>query len=520
MTTILLTVLATVTIKATPPPPTTIFVTRSWPSEPVRVVTATYTAPKLPEDYDLHLLPPFSVAVSPTTTVGTTPTTPSRVYVTAQPFPNGAAPDTPDPLGIRDVPWYYGPGMSTLLNLIAISAVLQLHAGPLSQREISPTKAADTEKDAIPRWLSTRFSRTLTALPLLHILAVAALAGMNRAAVDFLVSYIRMERLLHHQDANWIAQAGQMGPPFTLLTWGLVAAVWRIILCITRLYSACSSDKPSRSGADGVSEKQRRAANQADHTRLLALEGVGILLPCSALSMPLFNKWIWIGFATVESKLGIVIPADYMPAIYWDGMPAGFHALVILGIACTALTCLVMGACALFCLNLEFFERCHYLFERHVFRSPFRRLWKAYWVTMAIFVALCVIQLLCMFVGIRETEWMRQMGEKHGWTVVLISFSLCIPWIPVVVPMFVGYFLVVFLLMPLWYLLRGWLFGANDVRRSSFFIPFTYTPVWEPTQLALVCFGVGIVILSSHQLRQTFSRQPTAPSSSRRMRRR
>ena len=70
----------------------------------------------------------------------------------------------------------------------------------------------------------------------------------------------------------------------------------------------------------------------------------------------------------------------------------------------------------------------------------------------------------------------------------------------------------------LWYLLRGWLFGVLNVRKSSFFIPYTETSVWEREQLVMVAVGLGLLFYSVRQMRHAFiaSSRPTGPTARRR----
>jgi len=218
------TIFATVTITATAiPPPTTVLVATPC-TNPAQIITATFTAPKLPDEYPLHLFPPFTQRALPTATTTTTTTTATttRIPTKIPPFPNGAAPETSDPLGIHNVQWYYGPGPSVLLNLMAFVAALQLHLGPPSQRvrpdEFEPTTSKGKLATLLPRLKRSFAKFPLLRIPLLYLAILTTLAGMNRAAWDLLIGYVKMERLLVRQDVGWVTHAGAMGPPFIMLT--------------------------------------------------------------------------------------------------------------------------------------------------------------------------------------------------------------------------------------------------------------------------------------------------------------
>ena len=174
--------------------------------------------------------------------------------------------------------------------------------------------------------------------------------------------------------------------------------------------------------------------------RLLAVEGVGLVLPTLALGLLTFNKWIWLGGVTVESKLAAIIPADYMPAVYWDGMGASMHSLLIMSIAITALMCVVITAFTFFSFNEQFFEHCHKWVEKHICRNPLWKLWLGYWGILGVEMVFCVIVLLAAFVGIGD-EWLEIKESNLGGYFLTSAIWLAMPWAVVMLPIMVIMFL-------------------------------------------------------------------------------
>ena len=295
-----------------------------------------------------------------------------------------------------------------------------------------------------------------------------------------------------------------MAPPFTMLTCGLAAAVWRVTLCLAWIQPETptrSWRNPSPDAAQKQTRKQRENARIADHMRLLAVEGIGLVLPTSALGLLTFNKWTWLGGTTVESKLNAVIPADYMPAVYWDGMGASMHSLLILSIAITALMCVVITALTFFSLNGQLFEHCHKWVKKQICRDPLWKLWLGYWGIFGIEMVFCVIILLAAFVGIGD-EWL-ESKESKVWEYFLTSMIwLAAPWTVVILPTMVILFLMYLPFIPLWYVLRGWVFRVLNVHRSSFFIPYTEASIWEGNQIVMAALGFILVVFSCQQIRQ------------------
>ncbi|KAK3346959.1 hypothetical protein B0T25DRAFT_291960 [Lasiosphaeria hispida] len=521
-------VFATVTVTATPPP-TTVFVTAS-PIIETHHVTATETYTRHPTGDDgvpLYLIPPFPLGDHQTETqspslpvmsMAASSTPRSNPTPSLLPFPNGAAPLLPDPLGIGQSPWYYNPGPSILLNCIAIAAIIKLYLTPSHQPQHKveqPTGSGSKEisyQRLVPRLLRRIIARIKPILRVsgTYILQLAAIAGFNLAAWDLVTNYIAMERLRRTSNTTWVFHAGQLGPPITVITWGLTAAIWRTIVFLirvcTKLPDTRTIRQPNGRFVNDGPERSAAKVRLAQSVRQLGLEGLGLVLPSSAAGILLLNKWMWIGCTTSESRGGSVVPADFMPGMYWEGIADSIHSVHLVTTAAAGLWLVLTSALALLAADWDFLRHCHKQVERHVCRDPLWKLWLAYWAIFAVSLVLALFDLFYLFTGIGVG--LHNSLESQGEMWVACSLWLLAPW--AVALFFMGMPSLVLCslgMSTLWYALRGWVFRVIDVRRSCFFMPCSGKSTWERDQLLMVFLGLGLVGCYWRQIRRRGARQ-------------
>ncbi|KAK0724640.1 hypothetical protein B0H67DRAFT_110058 [Lasiosphaeris hirsuta] len=516
-------IITTVTVTATLPP-TTVFVTAS-PIIETHLVTATATYNRPPaneEGVPLYLIPPFPLgghqtatqpSPAPVVSLTASSTPQSNPTPSLLPFPNGAAPLLPDPLGIGQLPWYYNPGPSFLLNCIAIAAIIKLYLTPSHQPQNTaeqPTDSGSKETIYYQRQIPRSLRRIIANIKLVlfvpgtYSLQVAAITGSNLAAWDLITNYIAMERLRHSSNTTWVLHAGQIGPPVTVITWGLATAIWRTIIFLARAYKKLpdtrTTRQPNGSVVNDGAERSAAKVRLAQSFRQLGLEGLGLVLPASAVGILLLNKWIWIGCTTSDSRGGNVVPADFMPGNYWEGMGDSIHSVQLVTTAGAGLWLVLTSALALLTADWDFLEYCHRQVERHVCRNPLWRLWLAYWAIFAVSLVLALFDLFYLFTGIGSG--LHDSLESHGETWVIFSLWLLAPWAVVMFFMLMPSLVVCWLGMStVWYVLRGWVFRVIDVRKSCFFMPCSTRSTWERDQLLMALFGLGLVGFYWQQIR-------------------
>jgi hypothetical protein len=242
----------------------------------------------------LHLLPPYQTPIASSGIINTTepetilfesPCSPTSI----SPFPNGAAPLPPlpiDPLGLSSLSVSYSPGITILLLGISLATVLRFF---MKDQLSSQFPGADVTKDpyyhSIRKLILANIWSTYSDLyPLLQFVA---LLWLNIAGFDLLYNFVLIERdwnRMHanptaingtkfHDERSWMSYAGHLGPPITILTWGVLTSAMRVILCLVGL-----------SSINGLQIPHLRLA-YSRLIRSLVLDYVGLLVPLTSLSI-------------------------------------------------------------------------------------------------------------------------------------------------------------------------------------------------------------------------------------------
>ena len=475
-------------------------------------VTVTVTAPAQAEAPEptgfeafgpgIYLLPPFPPTTGQTVASTLTIEPPSTDKVE---FPYGPAPTSlmpEDALGTSTLPLIYAPGVAILLNTLAVVAIFRLclgKKGSAESKRVNPKKPGVKEEAVIP---------LLTTWPWPQVLA---LAGLNYIAADLLKVIVLLNRAtlpdggagveLGTVDlpSNWTVYAGKLGPPITMLTWGIIAGLVRAKISLGRL---ASTSLPFRTRFRD--ESLATFSQKALHTiffRSLVIEGVGLAMPLAAMTILSFETWIWKDGKVDRDPKPRYIVSHFIPALYWNGTGQSLHWMLLAGN--------VLLGPALY--TMEIFALVYYSVPdvlRHYFPGVVRL--RNVSLTSILGILYCGGMLLCVvWMVVLFFHAMTGLGESFtAWFLENVVGLGCVVLLVPIAPLmlvFLAYAELMWLpLVAISYVLKAHIFRTVDVHRSGFFIPWTEWSAWDRYQAPLVLLSTGLGIYYTWRLRRSY----------------
>ncbi|KAK0740119.1 hypothetical protein B0T18DRAFT_417240, partial [Schizothecium vesticola] len=396
-------------------------------------------------------------------------------------YPHGLPPKSPlplDPLGLDSLPTCYGPGPSILLFCLGVASALQLFRvvyPPFTRRTIttpsgsyrldmqsflpvSMTQQINNPEKGSPRACPGLLRKILELKQLArHLPQALAITGLNMASLDLLLHLRTLDKTYQADPhpPSWIPAAGHVGPPLVFIAWGVLFAIIRALTSLTRLLI----HRPPE-------EAQHTARLQAYFRPQLLINTVSLFLPALALAAFLSRLWFWRAAGDTNKYRPGMYPVDFIPALYWDGLGEVVHATLLFGFS-------LVGASSVLALVLA---------SAVVYGRRSAVVWRAGKVLCwgylgAMLLAFAGMALCTVLVGAGKlsNELTGRFGGGEASLLKWIEWTIwAMLWLasPALVHVY-GMFTVVVVipLVSLWYVLKGWVFGATDVDRSCFFVP-------------------------------------------------
>ena len=284
-----------------------------------------------------------------------------------------------------------------------------------------------------------------------------ALLGLNVAGVDLLFRFQSLNRAWLAADLNasskddpsgWITHAGPVGPPITVLTWGVILGLIRVHMCLFR--------------------RSKRDKSWLWLKRHLILDIAGLAIPAVSLAALLPNGWLRSTALDSRRIQPAFNPVDFIPALYLDGMGETTHGYFALLAGGVGALCLYEPLLALVVSLVARLER-----RVHIsVLMTFCVLVLLGYLVLVILIIMGILQgLACALTdrwgcGPTLLDKMYAPSKKGIFDVVAMVMSLLI-----LLPAFTILGIVLMPVAALWYSLRGWVFRTTDVTRSCFFVP-------------------------------------------------
>jgi len=416
-------------------------------------------------DLPLHVIGPYSALA----TIATATTAKGDSIASALSFPHGPPPSLPlslsDPLGLDSIPWYYGSGSSAVLLSVALISTLQLFRRRYPPWQPAPSLLPTGQEKIRPSGEHCAFKSAVW-------LQMVALIGLNTAGLDLLISFHSLNRawLESHTSSKdpavWISRAGRVGPPLTVVTWGVLLGLIRAFVCLLCGIRKIPPPPPpsthrERQPAEGK-EGEQQARTRYYFKRHLSLEIAGLVLPAISLAALFTKGWIRSAAQSSRDRTEPAFPVDFMPALYWDGMGEATHARYVLFAGAVGALCIYAPA-LVFLASLP---------RRYIKRQVLELGFGAVVVLSALAVTAVVVVTLIQGLWCALTDHCAMTLLKKP---VAEAISSGVAWVFAVgmAPLITLYGILLMPVAVLWYSLRGWVFGTTDVRRSCFFIPCT-----------------------------------------------
>jgi len=162
-------------------------------------------------------------------------------------------------------------------------------------------------------------------------LQILPLLGLNVADVDLLVSFHSAWLVANASPskdaASWISRAGRVGPPLTVVTWGVLLVLIRAHTCLVRLSRILAPPLPTHRERQQEGKKEENGARARPYfERHLLLDIVGLAIPVVSLASLLAKPWMCSAMQASGSRTQPTFPVNFIPALYWDGMGEATHA--------------------------------------------------------------------------------------------------------------------------------------------------------------------------------------------------
>lgn len=429
-------------------------------------------------------------------------------------FPHGNPPLPPlsrDPLGLESLSRCYDRGPMTILFCLGLATTIQIFRliwKPPSSKPASPpasgsylidqqsfhTVAADPETASEEKPNPSRRICSLMNLEFTsqHAPQLLYLTGLNAAALDLITRILALDQAYGPKNddiATWMPLANRVAVPLSIASWGTVLLVHRMFISFMAGY------RKQLPGEDALT-----TASRVHFKRHLLFDAVALPLPAAALTQLATNHWLWHAASNKKEDRSGLYPVDFMPVLYWDGMDDSGHALLVLFMAIT-------GAVAVADLVLSLLAAWGTRSRKVGFALKVG-MWG--WLALvalafvAFFLAAVIILLGYIASGLtgRWGAGLAAAAETAMESSLKYFLGLSAPFL-ILGTLILGTFF-----MPgvsLFYLLKGWVFGATSPARSCFFIPCGpgsddgSLPPWTWGQILMVLFGLGLL---GHQIRR------------------
>ncbi|GAB1316310.1 hypothetical protein MFIFM68171_06520 [Madurella fahalii] len=320
----------------------------------------------------------------------------------------------------------------------------------------------------------------------LYLPQILAMLGFNVAAIDLLIALQSLYRAWleaksSDSPVSWISHTGQVGAPFTVVTWSIYLAIVRVSTCFVRMDR---KPQPPGHGDRGRKQQQHHQQQQQQQRQPLAstqgqqergatarpyfrrhlrIDAAGLVLPAASLTATLASRWMRALSAAqdVRYRAQPAFPADYLPALYWDGVGEAAHARF-------ALFAGALGALCLYGPPLVL----------PAARGG-QRVLVALYVAYAGLYALAMVPAAAVGLGAVVGNILCSLTGRWGCGIgtvaedYLRAATTAILWLGAgyMVPVGTMVGVVLVPVVALWYVLKEWVFGAADVARSCIFIP-------------------------------------------------